>query len=591
MEVFIMSYLDEIVTSFENSPIDIISNIENFNYSVNNEDAIQEAEYNKRTEHLKMELLDVDKFVEKNGCKKISNPVFFDRDNIPSKDGLLSNEIFGITRDDRAGIFAYIDLQQYFIDPSCYKAWIRIDSKVRDVVHKVGTYSIDAEGNIVEDPAGKNGVKFLKANINKIKFKSTEPIKRDLKVKYLEMNRNKMFINKYIVIPPYYRDANTGKRSVGVGGINKLYSQLIMLTNSLSASQDYGFDLSGPTEGRIQEVILAIYDWFAGNTNETIKTDEGVGISGKTGLLRRANMTKTTNYAARLVISAPNVRTNRPEDMMVNYDFSAIPLHAGMACYRPFVQFYVRKFFENEFVGTETMPAIDKEGKLTYIVPENPLIQFSDERIVTEMEKFIHSKNNRLTPVTIKDENGKEYKLQFRGNFINNKQIGESIYNRTLTWCDIFYVATTRAVKGKMALITRYPVDIKFNQITTQLVISSTKETEPMYYNNESFDYYPRIREEDIGKSTDNKFIDTMRICNIYLPGMTGDYDGDTVSVKGVFTEEANEELRKFSNDKMNFINLAAGSTRTSGEQSAQSLYNLTLILPSDKDKIKDVEL
>lgn len=586
-----MSYLDEIITSFENSPIDIISNIENFNYSVNNEDAIQEAEYNKRTEHLKMELLDVDKFVEKNSCKKISNPVFFDRDNIPSKDGLLSNEIFGITRDDRAGIFAYIDLQQYFIDPSCYKAWIRIDSKVRDVVHKVGTYSIDAEGNIVEDPAGKNGVKFLKANINKIKFKSTESIKRDLKVKYLEMNRNKMFINKYIVIPPYYRDANTGKRSVGVGGINKLYSQLIMLTNSLSASQDYGFDLSGPTEGRIQEVILAIYDWFAGNTNETIKTDEGVGISGKTGLLRRANMTKTTNYAARLVISAPNVRTNRPEDMMVNYDFSAIPLHAGMACYRPFVQFYVRKFFENEFVGTETMPAIDKEGKLTYIVPENPLIQFSDERIVTEMEKFIHSKNNRLTPVTIKDENGKEYKLQFRGNFINNKQIGESIYNRTLTWCDIFYVATTRAVKGKMALITRYPVDIKFNQITTQLVISSTKETEPMYYNNESFDYYPRIREEDIGKSTDNKFIDTMRICNIYLPGMTGDYDGDTVSVKGVFTEEANEELREFSNDKMNFINLAAGSTRTSGEQSAQSLYNLTLILPSDKDKIKDVEL
>ena len=30
-----------------------------------------------------------------------------------------------------------------------------------------------------------------------------------------------MFINKYIVIPPYYRDTNTGKRSVGVGGVNK----------------------------------------------------------------------------------------------------------------------------------------------------------------------------------------------------------------------------------------------------------------------------------------------------------------------------------------------------------------------------------
>ena len=222
--------------------------------------SLNEAEYNKVTSHLRLELLNIERFIKVDNLQVVSNPRAFAKANIPSDDGILSYKIFGNTMEERSNIFAYIDLNGYFIDPSCYKAWIRIDSKVRDVVHKVGTYSIDAEGNIVEDPAGKNGVKFLKANINKIKFKSTESIKRDLKVKYLEMNRNKMFINKYIVIPPYYRDANTGKRSVGVGGINKLYSQLIMLTNSLSASQDYGFDLSGPTEGRIQEVILAIYD-------------------------------------------------------------------------------------------------------------------------------------------------------------------------------------------------------------------------------------------------------------------------------------------------------------------------------------------
>ena len=586
-----MSYLDNVIESFNNSTNDIITNIENFNYAVNNSESITEAEYTKKTEHLKMELLDVDKFIDKNECKQITNPVFYDRDNIPSRDGLLSNEIFGITMSDRAGIFAYIDLHQYFIDPSCYKAWTRIDSKIRDVVHKNGTFSVNSNGEIVEDPAGKNGVKFLKANIDKIKFKSTESMKRDLKVKYLELNRNKMFINKYIVIPPYYRDTNTGKRSVGVGGINKLYSQVLICANSLSTTQDYGFDLSGPTEGRIQELLLAIYDWFAGNTNNTIKVEEGVGISGKTGLLRRANMTKTANYSARLVISAPDVRSNRPGDMMVNYDFSAIPLHAAMACYRPFVQFYVRKFFENEFIGTETYPVTNKEGKTEYITPVNPLIQFSDERIVTEMERFIHSKNNRLTPVILQAENGKEYYMIFEGNFANNKQTGESIYTRILTWCDIFYVAATRAVKGKMALITRYPVDITFNQITTQLVISSTKDTEPMYYNNEYFPYYPKIREDDIGKGTENSFIDTMRICNIYLPGMTGDYDGDTVSVKGVFTDEANEELMKKANDKMNFVNFAAKSTRTSGGQVAQSLYNLTLILNSDKDKLKEVSL
>jgi len=588
-----MSYLDTIIEEFiKESSVDILSAIDNFNYAVNNSpEIIEEAEYTKKVEHLKLELLDIDRFIKVNDCKAIDNPVFYSRDNIPTPDGLLSNEIFGITQADRAGIFAYINLNQWFIDPSCYKCWSKIDPKVKDIVHKNGTFSIDSNGYIVEDPVGKNGVKFLKDNIDKIKFKTSDSMKRDLRINYLELNRKKMFINKYIVIPPYYRDTNTGKRSVGVGGINKIYSQLIIAVNSLKTTQDYGFDLSGPMEGRVQEVIVAIYDWLAGNTNSLIQTDEGVGISGKTGLLRRAALSKTTNYAARLVISAPDVRTNRPEDLMVNYDFSAIPLHAALACYRPFVQFYVRKFFESEFIGTETYPVRQKDGSIVYITPNNPLIEFSDEVIVKEMERFIHSKNNRLRPIILHDTEGKEYFMNFRGNFTNDKLEGEGIYERRLTWCDVFYVAACRAVKNKMAIITRYPVDTKFNSIVTGLVISSTTNTEPMYYNNEFFKYYPKIREEDIGKGTENKFIDTMRLCNIFLPGMVGDYDGDTVTVKGVYTDEANEELRKFANNKMNFTNTEASSTRTSAGQVAQSLYNLTLILNSDKEKLKPVEL
>lgn len=587
-----MSYLDTVMEEFiKESSIDVLSAMDNFNYAVNNTELIDEAEYNKKIDHLKLEILDIDKFVKVNDCKQITSPVFYTRDNIPTPDGLLSNEIFGITQADRSGIFAYIGLSQWFIDPSCYKCWTKIDSKIRDVVHKNGKFSIDANGHIVEDPSGKNGVKFLKDNIDKIVFKTSDSMKRDLRIRYLELNRKKMFIDKYIVIPPYYRDTNTGKRSVGVGGINKIYSQLIVAVNSLKTTQDYGFDLSGPMEGRVQEVIVAIYDWLAGNSNSTIQTDEGVGISGKTGLLRRAALSKTTNYAARLVISAPDVRSNRPEDLMVNYDYSAIPLHAALACYRPFVQFYTRKFFESEFIGTEQYPVRQKDGSIIYITPNNPLLEFSDEVIVTEMERFIHSKNNRLKPVILHDIEGKEYFMNFKGNFTNDKLEGEGIYERRLTWCDVFYVAACRAVKDKMAVITRYPVDTKFNSIVTGLVISSTKDTEPMYYNNEFFKYYPKIREEDIGKSTDYIFIDTMRLCNVFLPGMGGDYDGDTVTVKGVYTDEANEELKKFVNDKMNFTNAEATSTRTSGKQVAQSLYNLTLILNSDQSKLKPVEL
>ena len=587
-----MSFLDNLIEEFyKESSTDLLSAMDNFNFAVNNSEYITEEEYTKKTDHLKLELLDIDRFIKVNECQEITDLALYSRDNIPTPGGLLSNEIFGITQDDRAGIFAYIGLNQYFIDPSCYKCWTKIDSKVRDVVHKNGTYSIDSNGYIVEDPSGKNGIKFLKDNIDKIQFKTSESLKRDLRVRYLELNKNKMFINKYIVIPPFYRDTNTNKGSVGVGGINKLYLQLMKSINSLKTTQDYGFDMSGPMEGQAQEIILAIYDWFSGNSNNTIKTEEGVGISGKSGILRRATLSKTTNYAARLVISAPNVRENRPEDLMVNYDYSAIPLHAALACFRPFVQFYARKFFESEFLGTETYPVTNKKGEDVYITPNNPLIEFSDERIITEMERFIHSKNNRLRSIILHDDENNEYYMKFVGNIANDKLEGEVMYKRILTWCDVFYMAACKAVKDKMAIITRYPVDINFNSIVTGLVVSSTMATEPVYYNNEYYKYYPKIRQDDIDKPTDYMFIDTMRLCNMYLPGMGGDYDGDTVTVKGIYTEEANEELRKFHNNKVNFTSMQASNIRSSAGQVAQSVYNLTLILDADQNKIKEVEL
>ena len=51
-----------------------------------------------RDKHLQVRLPDVEDFIKKNDAKEVTNPVFFVRDGIPTSDGLLSNELFGITR-------------------------------------------------------------------------------------------------------------------------------------------------------------------------------------------------------------------------------------------------------------------------------------------------------------------------------------------------------------------------------------------------------------------------------------------------------------------------------------------------------------
>ena len=64
--------------------------------------------------------------------------------------------------------------------------------------------------------------------------------------------------------------------------------------------------------------------------------------------------------------------------------------------------------------------------------------------------------------------------------------------------------------------------------------------------------------------------------------------DGDQCTVKGVFSEEANEELDKQLRSKSHYFNLGGKGVRTSDKEAMQSLYNLTLCLEDDLKKMKN---
>ena len=171
----------------QNDPVD--------NYYRDNFDALNTMHeedltaYNRKIDQLSLEICNVDKYIKENDLQEVSNPMFFIRKGVPSPDGLLSNEIFGITKEDREGTFAYIDLKGLFIDPSCYKQLCKLDKSIKQIVHRTDTFSITPQGAIVQDDKGKNGVKFLKDNIDKIKFKSTGSVQRDLRIKYINKNK------------------------------------------------------------------------------------------------------------------------------------------------------------------------------------------------------------------------------------------------------------------------------------------------------------------------------------------------------------------------------------------------------------------
>ena len=420
-----------------------------------------------KEKRLKVKLPDVEDFVKKNDVREITNPVFFVRDGIPTPDGLLSNEIFGITKEERANIWGYIDLQGTYLHPLVYKLWGKMDSSIKNIVHGLKSYNIDSHGYIIEDEKGETGLDFLVKNIEKIKIKESDSRERRNNIKFIMSNKDRIFIKKMLIIPPFYRDVLSGKGKVEVGQLNKYYSSLLVATKSLRETQDMGFSLGDATKGRVEELLLNIYKCITGTSNVP---EDGVGLSGKLGLISMNALAKTVDYGTRLILSAPQLKVERLEDIMVDMEHCALPLASAIVNFKPFVVFQVKRFFENEFGGGTTLQFIGKGGKLVQGTPKDPMVVFSDERIEQELKKFVYGFSNRFEEVIVPviTEDGKEHQasMVFKGRNITPEQYqrgeveGESsLINRKLTWCDILYMATCEAVSDKCVLITRYPIE------------------------------------------------------------------------------------------------------------------------------------
>ena len=534
-----------------------------------------------RQDNLQVSLLDVDDFVKKNNLVEITNPVIFDASSNPTSDGLLSNTIFGITKESRASTFAYISLKKKFLQPLVYRIWSKVDSKIKSVIHGIGTYSIDKSGNIIEDPKGDNGIDFLRKNLDKIKFRETDSIKRERYVKFLNDNRKNFFTDKLIVIPPFFRDIKVDGGKISVGDINKLYINVMVSASAIGDSTEYGFSIGKSVEGRLQEGLIEIYKWFGTGTD----SNPNGGLPGKFGVIRRANLSKTTDYATRLVMSAPKLDVENMEDIRADFDYSVLPMTSAAANFFPFVIFHMRRFFENEFIGDTKYPILDKDGTIIYGEIEDYQIQFSDEVLKKELDRFIHGYSDRFRPVKVlcRVKGKQEYlDLKWKG-FYKEPDVKALKNERPLTWCDVIYMACEEAVKDRMILITRYPIDTFYNEFATKIRLSSTIETEEAVFDDVVYTHYPKIRKEDIGKDTSSSFIDTMNICNGYLDSIGGDYDGDMVTIKGVYTDEANAELKKQLSSNIHFINLGGNPVISTSKESIQALYAMTLTLPDTK--------
>ena len=79
-----------------------------------------------------IDLFDMDEFIELNELQEVKSGVLIQRNNVKHPEGLVSDDIFGVTVKSRKETFAYINLNGHFLHPLVYKTWKRMDRKIEN---------------------------------------------------------------------------------------------------------------------------------------------------------------------------------------------------------------------------------------------------------------------------------------------------------------------------------------------------------------------------------------------------------------------------------------------------------------------------
>lgn len=272
-----------------------------------------------------LSLLDIDEYIQKNNLKEVKNAnVWAPGKNSFDEEGLWSEAIFGrIGSKERRSTFGYIQLNEFLVNPVVYKMMRNSSEEIRDILTEKKSFIFNKkEGIFEESEAGETGLSFFCQHKDNIDFeKIAKKNKKDVG-KFLNKNRTKIFIDKYLVIPAGgIRDMSTQKKEAKQfsSEINIFYEKLISLNSQLKMHMSEG-EIKTIFMNQIQKVLIQCFTWIQNR------------MTGKGGIMRGTLLKKTVDYSARIVA------TSSPE---IPLGSIGLPWHTILTLYEPFFMHYV----------------------------------------------------------------------------------------------------------------------------------------------------------------------------------------------------------------------------------------------------------
>lgn len=274
-----------------------------------------------------IKLINPDEFLRKVNAKgPITSPIIFvGKSGHPHPEGLFSEEIFGIEGSpEYQKNFSWIELNTKVISPFIYYLLTyKVERKIKDLVENNVVFTINENGELVEDEKGEiYGINSLSEHISRLKFKEIYYEDEEdrfsknklIKKMYEFINSGAFFIDKIIVIPPFYRPISVLQDgSKYVDQMNDIYVKIINLSIQLQN-----------LTGKVKDIVASKMQFAVNELYEYVK----VKISKKSGLIRNLMLGKPVDFSARAVIS-PNP--------YIGLGYVGLPLRIACQIFEPFI--------------------------------------------------------------------------------------------------------------------------------------------------------------------------------------------------------------------------------------------------------------
>lgn len=466
---------------------------------------------------MKIELLDAERLIQVNKLEEVTSQHLFSNKMMYDPNGLLSNDIFGISKSDRRSTFAYISLKKKFIHPHIYSKVLKALFKSIDYIMAGQKRYVIENGWFKEDREnGWTGISALYDHWTEIDWSKKRSDNKIAKELMSTLSRDQVFIEKVVVIPPAYRDvmlAGALDSSDHVSELNDMYQKLlravsILQEGGLFARTQYGAQL------KVQNTLVEMYKFF---------TDQ---IAHKTGLIRRYLLGKSVDYGVRAVISAPTYNHEKFSDNMVDVEHTAVPIELCCSAFYPFIEAWLKNFFTREILNNPNRVTFhDKETdrEITCNIKDVD-IQFSEKNIRKMINDYCLNPDNRFKMITLEvinavDGSTNTAYMNLIGNQLLENNITKKI-DRPMTITDIMYLACVDVCEKRHVMVSRYPVGTDKGIYLSKVRVQSTVNHIKLIFDGKEYPYYPDIDLKIPTHKVGVQFIDTLVPSNSHLDGM-----------------------------------------------------------------------